>query len=76
MTAFFRPTSVGLAMVQALAKAPRVQKAEVRGFHEDWVQRRVALNCDRDGVGIVKETERVGLSFRTAKQLRESGVIS
>jgi hypothetical protein len=63
MSHLFRPTSVGLAFVEAAMKHLH------EGPKAPWTARRVMLNTERDGMGVVREQERINLSHKTASQL-------
>jgi hypothetical protein len=67
-----RPTTFGLALAQAVMNGPRIEKA---GEH-NWISRRVAINIEREGMGVVKEQEQVRLSHRTAAKLKAAGYIA
>lgn len=68
---FYRPTTMGLALAQAALKKDQ----NVKPNESNWVQRRIALNLDRNGLGVIKEQEQVHLKYKTAQKLKSEGII-
>jgi len=72
MQRIYRPTALGLALINAVAK---VYHTTVKP--DNWVARRIVMQANNTKLGITSEPAvNARLSFRTANMLKQQGVIS
>jgi hypothetical protein len=74
MNSIFRPSTMGLAFVEAAVKQ---QGSITKPTKDNWLPRRVALNMDRNGLGVIRQPAwNAHLSFQTAKKLKAAGILT